>query len=124
MMRSLRVTSELDAKRGVTALAAVLFAFLFLSYPSFLGSSGLSLAAKRQQAASPASEQPSASNREAFIKKETMTRAARAGLFLAVGLVHLLLFAFYPRERTSLLFSLFAIGLSLIVFLTLLLAVN
>jgi serine phosphatase RsbU (regulator of sigma subunit) len=82
------------------------------------------LAAKRQQGAPPAPEQPGASKREAFVKKETMTRAARAGLFLAVGLVHLLLFAFYPRERTSLLFSLFAIGLSLLVFLTLLLAVN
>ncbi|MGH9936475.1 MAG: PP2C family protein-serine/threonine phosphatase, partial [Blastocatellia bacterium] len=70
------------------------------------------------------SERPSAPEREAFIKKETMTRAGRAGLFLAVGLAHLLLFAFYPRERASLLFSLFAIGLSLVVFLTLLLAVN
>lgn len=49
---------------------------------------------------------------------ETIDRAGRTGLFLAIGLVHLLLFAFYPRERTNLLFSLFAISLAGVVFLS------
>jgi len=101
-----------------------LLTFFFLSYPALFAPSGPSHAAGLSQDGSHASEWRSAPEREAFIKKETMTRAGRAGLFLAVGLVHLLLFAFYPRERANLLFSLFAIGLSFVVFLTLLLAVN
>lgn len=52
---------------------------------------------------------------------EAIDRAGRTGLFLAIGLVHLLLFAFYPRERTHLLFSLFAISLAGVVFLSFLL---
>src|SRR5262245_44126012 len=93
-----------------------LLTFFFLSYPALFAPSGPSHAAGLSQDGSHASEWR-APEREAFIKKETITRAGRAGLFLAVGLVHLLLFAFYPRERANLLFSLFAIGLSFVVFL-------
>jgi serine phosphatase RsbU (regulator of sigma subunit) len=121
MVRSLRLTSGLNEKRSAIVCAALL-AFFWLFSPALFATSGTSRAASRWQ--STVSEQASAPEREAFVKKETMTRAARAGLFLAVGLVHLLLFAFYPRERTSLLFSLFAIGLSFIVYFTLLFAVN
>jgi serine phosphatase RsbU (regulator of sigma subunit) len=106
------------------ACLAVLLTFFFLSYSALFAPSGPGHAASLSQDGSQASERPGTPEREAFIKKETITRAGRAGLFLAVGLVHLLLFAFYPRERANLLFSLFAIGLSLVVFLTLLLAVN
>jgi len=108
----------------IRACLAAVIALFFLAHPSFSATSEPSQTESRPQSASLASEQPGTSEREAFIKKETMTRAGRAGLFLAIGLAHLLLFAFYPRERASLLFGLFAIGLSLIVFVTLLLAVN
>src|SRR5215468_2300157 len=76
-----------------------LLTFFFLSYPALFAPSGPSHAAGLSQDGSHASEWRSAPEREAFIKKETMTRAGRAGLFLAIGL-------------------------SFVVFLTLLLAVN
>ncbi len=51
-----------------------------------------------------------ASRRESFLKTVITRQSIFLGVTVAIGLLHLLLFFFYPRQRANLFFSLFTFG--------------